>query len=334
MKKISVIVPVYGVEKYIEKCISSIVNQTYKNLEIIIVNDGTKDNSIKIVEEKFKDDRIIILNKENGGISSARNMGLKYSTGDYISFVDSDDWLDESLYEKILSNTNNEDIIAFNYVYYNEKEKKLEKVRIKNKKLKNINKGYLYFRETSHSCLNKIYKKEYLEKIGIYFLEDLKIGEDICWNMETLFLTNNVKFLDIKGYFYRYKREFSLTNSTKKDTELKSYIILVKKIKTFIEKNKNQMNEISILRLELEKEFWNIKVTNKIKYKEIVFKIKKYFKNNKSIEDYIIIKTVRDILRLREIKNSSEIDVFDLFFWKKGVYNLKTFLRVIKNKNR
>ena len=91
--KISVIVPVYNVEKYLKQCLDSIVNQTYKNLEIIIVNDGTKDNSMKIVEEYLQDKRIKVINKENGGLSSARNIGIKEATGDYISFIDSDDYI-------------------------------------------------------------------------------------------------------------------------------------------------------------------------------------------------------------------------------------------------
>ena len=100
--KVSVIVPVYNVEKYIRQCLESIINQTYKNLEIIVVNDGTKDNSMKIVEEYLSDERIKVINKENGGIASARNRGIDEATGEYISFVDSDDWLELNTYEKFL----------------------------------------------------------------------------------------------------------------------------------------------------------------------------------------------------------------------------------------
>ncbi len=104
MKKISVIVPVYNTEEYIEKCIRSIMNQTYKNMEIIIVNDGCTDNSIKVVEElKKSDDRIIIVNQENQGVSAARNAGLEKASGEYVAFVDSDDYLDEKMYEKLVN---------------------------------------------------------------------------------------------------------------------------------------------------------------------------------------------------------------------------------------
>lgn len=108
MDLISIIVPVYNVEKYLEHCLNSIINQTYKNLEIILVNDGSTDNSLEICESfKQKDSRIKIITKGNGGLSSARNEGLKIAKGNYISFVDSDDWIDadfiKALYNNLIS---------------------------------------------------------------------------------------------------------------------------------------------------------------------------------------------------------------------------------------
>ena len=103
MKKISVIVPVYNTEEYIEKCINSITGQTYKNLEIIVVNDGSTDNSLNILKSlQSKDSRIRIINQENKGVSAARNTGLDNTTGEYIAFVDSDDYLEKNMYEKML----------------------------------------------------------------------------------------------------------------------------------------------------------------------------------------------------------------------------------------
>ena len=107
--KISVVIPVYGVEKYIRQCLESIINQTYKNLEIIVVNDGTKDNSMKIVEEYLSDERIKIINKQNGGLSSARNRGMEEATGKYIFFVDSDDWIELNTIEILVKNSKSVD---------------------------------------------------------------------------------------------------------------------------------------------------------------------------------------------------------------------------------
>lgn len=97
--KISVIIPVYNVEKYIRECVESVLNQTLKDIEIIAVNDGSRDNSIKIIEEYLSDARLRIINKENGGASFARNIGMKAARGEYIYFIDSDDFIEEDVLE-------------------------------------------------------------------------------------------------------------------------------------------------------------------------------------------------------------------------------------------
>ena len=100
MSKISVIVPVYNVEKFIKRCLDSIINQTMRDLEIILVNDGSTDNSGKICDEYAQlDNRITVIHKENGGLSSARNTGLDVATGEWIAFVDSDDYIEKNMYE-------------------------------------------------------------------------------------------------------------------------------------------------------------------------------------------------------------------------------------------
>ena len=103
--KISVIIPVYNVEKYIRECIESVLNQTLKDIEIIAVNDGSRDNSIKIIEEYLSDARLKIINKENGGASFARNIGMKAARGEYIYFIDSDDFINEDVLEVSVSYT-------------------------------------------------------------------------------------------------------------------------------------------------------------------------------------------------------------------------------------
>lgn len=127
---ISVIVPVYNVEKYLHKCINSILNQTYKNLEIILIDDGSTDNSGKICDEyALKDNRIKVIHKENGGLSSARNAGLDICSGDYIGFVDSDDYIAEDMYEYLYVNLkkNNADVAMCNF-YLEYQNGRIEKV--------------------------------------------------------------------------------------------------------------------------------------------------------------------------------------------------------------
>ena len=123
---VSIIVPVYNVEKYIDKCLNSLVNQTLKNIEIIVVNDGTKDNSQKIIDKytkKYSFIRSYI--KENGGLSSARNYGLKHAKGEYIAFVDSDDFVDKNMFEQmyLYAKNNKYDIVVCDTInVYNDKQ--------------------------------------------------------------------------------------------------------------------------------------------------------------------------------------------------------------------
>lgn len=103
MSKVSIIVPIYNVEQYLRRCLDTLVMQTHEDLEIILVNDGTKDNSLSIMEEYQKQypSKVFVYSKENGGLSDARNYGIQYATGDYLSFIDSDDWVDLTMIEKL-----------------------------------------------------------------------------------------------------------------------------------------------------------------------------------------------------------------------------------------
>lgn len=120
MDKISIVVPIYNVEKYLRKCIDSILNQTYHNLEIILVNDGSTDSSGDICNEyKNKDERIVVIHQENKGMSSARNAGIEIATGQYIGFVDSDDYIEKDMYERLFQNIidYNADIAICGFVF-------------------------------------------------------------------------------------------------------------------------------------------------------------------------------------------------------------------------
>ena len=108
---VSIIVPVYNVEKYLRKCLDSIVNQTYKNIEVICVDDGSPDNSIDILREyRAKDDRVTIIRQKNKGLSGARNTGIKNATGKYIMFIDSDDWVELNMVELMTKKMDNKNL--------------------------------------------------------------------------------------------------------------------------------------------------------------------------------------------------------------------------------
>lgn len=117
-KKVSIIIPVYNTEKYVERCIGSVLKQTYKNIEVIIINDGSKDNSLKIIENTVKNDvRVIVVNEENKGVSYARNVGLSKVSGEYTMFLDGDDYIDKYAIEKLVKLVeNNTDVVMFPYI--------------------------------------------------------------------------------------------------------------------------------------------------------------------------------------------------------------------------
>ena len=332
--KISVIIPVYGVEKYIRQCLESVINQSYKNLEIIVVNDGTKDNSMKIVEEYLEDKRIKVINKENGGLSSARNRGIEEATGEYISFVDSDDWINLDLYRKIVENIKDEDVLIFDILEYDEIQKKFkEETMIKNKKdIKKYNKGYLFYLETQYACWNKIYKREYLKKLKINFIEAI-IYEDVCWSMKTLFLTNNIKFLDFIGYYYRINREGSIIYETKifkKNLLKEEYSVkkIYNEIRNFVKDEIQEKGAILLGKLEEEK--WKNYFGNNKNY-ELDKTLKFYFSSNLNIvEKNRIRREVKNILKVLEIE--TDINIFKYFYIKNRFINWKIIRREFKRR--
>ena len=129
MPKLSVIVPVYNVEKYLSRCLASLINQTLDNIEIIIVNDGSTDKSDEIIREyKKANNNIIYVTKENGGLSSARNFGLIYATGEYIAFLDSDDYVDRNIYKKMYEKAKetNSDYVECDFIWQYEDHQKID----------------------------------------------------------------------------------------------------------------------------------------------------------------------------------------------------------------
>lgn len=218
-KLISVIIPVFNVEKYLERCIKSIINQTYKNLEILLINDGSTDKSIEICNRYLEfDSRIILLNKENGGLSSARNLGIDKAKGEYISFVDSDDFIHELMYETLVSNLEKNDCdisIIESFDVIEDKDFIFE--------LKNTNNSIVYSKEEAIAnyldgnfipAWGKLYRKELFESIR-FPIGILNEDEAIMIRVFDS-CTRNIVYQDIKLYFYLKRKSGSIT-STKKN---------------------------------------------------------------------------------------------------------------------
>jgi len=213
---VSVIVPIYNVELYLEKYINSIINQTYKNLEIILVNDGSTDNSLQICEKFInKDKRIKIINKKNGGLSDARNKGIEKSSGKYLAFIDSDDYIDYNMIENLYNDIKkyDADISIVNY------EKIFEDGNIQNENFSK-NDFLVMDRETAIKNLldntlfgnyawNKLYKKELFNDIRYPFGRKM---EDLGTTYKLFFKSNIVVYNPTKLYYYLQRNDSILHN--------------------------------------------------------------------------------------------------------------------------
>ncbi len=211
MAKISVVIPVYNSEKYIEKCIKSLVNQTLKDIEIICVNDGSSDNSRKLLEN-FADSRIKIIDKKNGGQSSARNIGLDIAQGEYIGFIDSDDWVDADYYEKLYNAAKkyDADIAMADFIRTGSKKHKIRLNLTEEKIYEKIENKIKAANALKEGCIwNKIYKKEILS--GLKFTEGMYF-EDGPFTIKALYASN--KLVTVQGTYYYYFQNPSSTVKT------------------------------------------------------------------------------------------------------------------------
>lgn len=257
MSKLSVIVIGYNIEKYVEKCLKSLQVQTYKNLEIIFIDDGSEDNTYTIVKEISKTmNNLKAFTKKNGGPGAARNYGLKECTGEYITFVDGDDFLERDAYQKamekiILEKT---DLCIFGYkkIYDN----KIKNISINKAfyKLPDIKRDILSKSDdTSIFLWNKIFKKDIIVKNKIFLLEQ-KYFEDNSFIYRYLFFTNRISILE-REYLYNYiQRLGSLTKSLDLDIINQKEITIKKMIEFYKKENQlaNYLKELKDLEIRYE----------------------------------------------------------------------------------
>ncbi|MEF9919528.1 MAG: glycosyltransferase [Erysipelotrichaceae bacterium] len=211
-KKVSIIVPVYNVEQYLERCIKSITNQTYKNIEIILVNDGSTDSSLQICKTYESDSRFIIVDKQNGGLSDARNAGLKVASGDYVAFIDSDDFIRDEMIKTMLESAEkkNADICACDMVYLYDSGH-LVYASGGDFTSGSVNNNPSLIRINNSAC-NKLFKKEMFDDIqfpvGVYY-EDLATIPILLYKAKCVTKVN-------EAYYVYYQRSGSIAHTANK----------------------------------------------------------------------------------------------------------------------
>lgn len=236
MAKVSVIVPVYNVEKYLKRCLDSLINQTLSDIDIICINDGSKDSSLQILEQYAqKDSRIVIYNQENSGLSVARNTGLEHASGEYIGFVDSDDWVDLDFYEKLYNSAknNNADIAVADFIREHP-NKKPKRLKLKEEKIYTTPEDkFMICKVHREGCVwNKIYRTEFIHSINLKFVPKMYY-EDRDFTIRSLYFSK--KLVTTPNTYYRYfVNPKSIVNKRRNYIQDEHYILVRQQVLQFI----------------------------------------------------------------------------------------------------
>lgn len=314
MIKVSIIVPIYNVEKYLKTCIESILNQTLKEIEIICINDGSTDTSLDILNSfSEKDKRIRIINKSNSGYGATMNIGLSVAEGQYIGIVEPDDYIKENMFEElyILAEKNSADIVKSDFYYYfgerNQARKTGKISRYFANRVTSVKK-YPELLKIQPSIWSAIYKKELIDKHKIKFLETPGASyQDTSFAFKCLSLAQRLYFTTNAYLYYRLDNENSSVNS-------KSKVFAICKefdeITDFLNSNieiKNSVNGIKLIR-QYQTYFWNLKRIDSSLREEFIDKFsdtfKTYYENGEIEENfYKKIKKSEFVCLVKDKKN-------------------------------
>ncbi len=216
--KVSVIIPVYNVEKYLRQCLNSVVNQTLEDIEIIVINDGSTDNTLKIVQEyatKYKN--IKIIDKQNEGCYKARNIGLETAMGEYIAFLDSDDYIESNIYEKLYlkAKETDADIVSSNYYILQDTKLKVVDFSSSAALLEKSNNKVIGAKNIILDAIiwNRIFKKQMLIEKQIKFHSDIYMADDAFFHIITMLNAEKIVYISDILYTYRISRKDSITSS-------------------------------------------------------------------------------------------------------------------------
>lgn len=321
--KVSIIIPVYNVQQYLERCLNTVVNQTLKDIEIIIVNDDSKDDSLQICEKyQNKDSRIQVYSKKNEGLSLTRNYGLQFAKGEYVAFLDSDDYIDLNFYEELYKSAkeNDADAVFTNlkvHLFNGEIIKKDENPFSGNnilpiaviKNMLNVFDEKTYKNNYMGMCVwRSIYKSQNIKDNNITFLsERLYLSEDILFNIDFLTHSKKVNFID-STYYYYCQNNNSLTHSYREDRFSKSIVLYeticekIKKMKIYNECSSGIASlfwgyirvsikqEITCKEKSLKNRITGIKNIMKNEYVKNTYSIKSKENNKRNIIDFLIYK--------------------------------------------
>ncbi|TVY05633.1 glycosyltransferase family 2 protein [Paenibacillus cremeus] len=320
--KISVVIPVYNVEKYLQRCIDSILSQTFQEFEVILIDDGSKDSSGQICDEYAKKDkRIKVVHKENARVSAARNDGIKMAKGKYISFIDSDDWIEAAMYRDMFSKAEelSLDLIMCDFKKKSKdyEDKRTQPIRegyyskedIMNELFQSlIMFDYVEFPPTISNCVC-LFRLEFLRTYSIYYDEDVHYGEDSIFGSKALYHAINFYYLKnhfYYNYFYNPTSTTNTYNAKKWDSFLKINYRLERYFQGGDEFNFPQQIKINML-------YFTLYTLGQIKYSE------------SNVQDRIIM--IRNIMHHPKVR-----DIFEDLEAPKVSWKMKIVILLIKYK--
>ena len=323
--KVSIIIPVYNVEQYLRQCLDSVINQTYKNLEIICVDDGSTDNSGKICEEyTLKDNRIKVIHKENGGISSARNVGLGVLVGKYVSFVDADDYLENNFIEKLVEVRADITLCSF----YKEYPFNSEKNIITNAKISKTKDEFicdiLSFQKATGCAWARLFNAKFLKENNLLYDESLKVAEDADFSLRTAHYNSQIVYIPEVLYHYNFSSGSIVRKFNKSYFEC--YKKSLNKMEHIIDKTKYliQWNNFVAHHLLLICVNYCFNLSNKNSYNKKKQMLKEVLKEE-MFENSVKVSCLRDFPLSKRIT---------LFCLKHNIYFVVYIISIIRNKIR
>lgn len=246
MIDISIIVPIYNASKYLEKCLDSLINQTKKELEFILINDGSTDNSEEIIK-KYKDKRIKYFKNENRGIGKTRNFGIEKSSGKYLMFLDSDDYLETNACEVLYEKVEKESLDLLVFDYYRVEKTSTEEVKIPSFKTSNIKENKDLLLNINLGPCNKIYKSDLIKNNNIKFDEKLKY-EDTLFVIKTIYNAKKVAKLDQVLHYYVIHEK---SQTTVRDERVFDILKMIDKIRMYLKSDKEVKETVDKLTIKI-----------------------------------------------------------------------------------
>lgn len=333
MTQISVIVPVYNVEKYIKESIKSITRQTFSDIEIIIVDDGSTDRSSAIIDGlSTEDHRIKVVHQNNEGLSGARNAGLKIANGEYIGFIDSDDIIEPNMYELLVESirSNNSELAVCNF-YRFDKKQFLPSTRYRNNTIRISEDNVCdYYKYAIDSSCNKLYKAEVIKSNDLWFAhKSIVPQEDFYFLIKYLSRIESISSIKEPLYGYRIRKS-SITKSKQPENFNEGCLRLVKLTRDFHLRNNIDRNikpfELYLLVEMMKAVINNSHSKNSCELKSII----EYFAQNDMFEEAVFFNL--KYLKKQEKSVKNIYDILNLYLYSINFFNIASFLEYIRIK--